>query len=460
MDRQPMVTVVLPCYNHEAFVRESIESVLDQTYENIDLVILENGSTDGSAEIIREYEDRARVIYFEENDINEGRKAFRKATQGEYFAIMTSDDLWEREKIQRQIDFLADHPEYDACFTWADLFDQETGKSVEDVTEAFRAENRSRGEWIRYFWTVGNCLCCPSVVMKSEVYFKIWERDVSHWQHYDFVGWLRMLYFGYSFYVMPEVLVHMRKHSASITYGEQNGAGKRMRNERQSIKIEMLESLTDEQFAEAFRPNFYYGKAASHIEFLCEKILLLLKEGVNNQDIQPLALDFFYRHYQEPGVQEALKETYGFPREYFNRVCSQMGVMDISYKSYQKGAEDAKREFLSEGCSVKFDKVFRQMAGPFIQNISQYMDMIRESGMAEFQAQDELMKGILEFLRLVERSRNALPLFFRSFPEKEWRDFRNLCRKGRDVQAVDLLTELIRIKSYFECILALQEEDE
>lgn len=64
MKRNPMVTISLPCYNHEKYVRESIESVLAQIYQDYELVIIENGSTDHSKDIIEEYEDRATVIFF------------------------------------------------------------------------------------------------------------------------------------------------------------------------------------------------------------------------------------------------------------------------------------------------------------------------------------------------------------------------------------------------------------
>ena len=70
MDKQPLVSVIMPCYNHEKYVAQTIESVLNQTYKNIEFIVVDNGSTDGSFHVIQQYRDRIDKIYqLKENDL-------------------------------------------------------------------------------------------------------------------------------------------------------------------------------------------------------------------------------------------------------------------------------------------------------------------------------------------------------------------------------------------------------
>lgn len=442
MEKRPMVTVVLPCYNHEKFVRQSIESVLNQTYKNIELVILDNGSTDGSREIIREYEQKAVIVYFDQNDINEGRKAFRKATRGDYLAIMTSDDLWEPEKIEKQVDFLENYQEYDACFTWTDYFNESMTAVEQSMTDIFRVENQSVGEWIFRFWKNGNCLCCPSAFMRVEAYFEIWEQDVSYWQHYDFVAWIRFLLAGRKFFVMPEVLVHMRMHVTAISFSEK--AGNRALDEMNSIRIEMLENISDDLFIEAFSKQFVRLNAQSHEELVCEKILLLFREGQNLVAMQPLVLDFFYKHYAEPNVQETLTGVYKKDRQYFNQLCSDFGVNAIVELERNRGVR-IKQQIKQRRLILK---------GKIDSFIADFVEIKQE----KLSYKDPVIKELYTFFREIEEIRQQSPGFSTVFDEKQWRYMRNICRKGEEIDVGELLIYLYRLKTYFDCLDGLEIE--
>jgi glycosyltransferase involved in cell wall biosynthesis len=111
---QPMfVSVIIPVYNGADCLAEAIESVLNQTYQNFEIIIVDDGSTDTSRHIVREFFD-SRIIYIE-NEVNRGADAARniaiKASKGEILFFLDQDDIFHPEKLMRHVDYLSKHPE-------------------------------------------------------------------------------------------------------------------------------------------------------------------------------------------------------------------------------------------------------------------------------------------------------------------------------------------------------------
>lgn len=109
---QPLVSVILPCYNHEKFVEKSIQSVIEQTYKNIELIIIDDGSTDKSVEIIKDLmlscSNRFASVelrYRENRGLSNTLNEALEWCSGDYISILASDDFYHKEKISKQIDF-------------------------------------------------------------------------------------------------------------------------------------------------------------------------------------------------------------------------------------------------------------------------------------------------------------------------------------------------------------------
>ena len=122
----PKVSVILSSYNHAPYVAEAIESVLHQTFRDFELLIFDDGSTDGSADIIRTFRDeRIKTFLYEKNrgPLEIAREA-ASAVQGKYLAVHHSDDAWESKKLEKQVHFLDMHPEHVACFTLVQFMDE------------------------------------------------------------------------------------------------------------------------------------------------------------------------------------------------------------------------------------------------------------------------------------------------------------------------------------------------
>lgn len=102
---KPVISVVLPTYNRENVISRAVESVLCQTYENIELIIVDDGSSDNTKEIIENYKDKIKYIKQDNAGASSARNNGIRQSQGEYIAFLDSDDQWNCNKLQLQYEF-------------------------------------------------------------------------------------------------------------------------------------------------------------------------------------------------------------------------------------------------------------------------------------------------------------------------------------------------------------------
>ena len=167
------VTVLLTSYNHDKYIGESIESILNQTYKDYELYIVDDCSSDDSWKVIKSYKD-PRIIAIRHKK-NIGRcmtKELIKKIKGDYIAIAHCDDKWEKNKLKEQVAYMEKNKNVAACFTHVKLIDED-GNRIENKNEEvyvdFNIKNRNRCEWLNYFFTNGNKFCHPSVLLRKQV---------------------------------------------------------------------------------------------------------------------------------------------------------------------------------------------------------------------------------------------------------------------------------------------------
>ena len=213
---KPKVSVILSSYNHAAYISAAVESVLNQTFTDFELLIYDDGSIDDSREIIKTFDDpRIKTFLYEEN--RGPRLAAQEcfaAAQGEYIAIHHSDDTWTLDKLEKQVAFLDGHKEYAACFTLADFIDEDGNLQTLDEGDfyatIFDKPNRSRAEWLNYFFYNANCLCHPSLLIRRDAYSKYNLYDIQGlWQLPDYAMWINLCFHA-NFYILHEKLVQFR----------------------------------------------------------------------------------------------------------------------------------------------------------------------------------------------------------------------------------------------------------
>ena len=113
----PLVTVIIPCFNSDAHIKETVDSVLSQTYGNVELIVVDDGSTDRTASIVGEYGPKARLIRQQNRGVCSARNNGLNAATGEFVCFMDHDDYWYPEKLARQIRAFSEHPEAGAVYT-------------------------------------------------------------------------------------------------------------------------------------------------------------------------------------------------------------------------------------------------------------------------------------------------------------------------------------------------------
>src|SRR5262249_23770783 len=134
MTDSPKVTAVIPVYNREKYVRDAIDSILAQTFTDFELLVIDDGSTDKSRDVVCSYRDpRVRLVC---NETNEGIPKTRNKgihlARGEYLAFLDSDDWACPERFAKQVEFLDRHPEYAVVSAWIEWAD-EAGRSLKRV---------------------------------------------------------------------------------------------------------------------------------------------------------------------------------------------------------------------------------------------------------------------------------------------------------------------------------------
>lgn len=120
----PKISVLIPVYNGAAYLRPSIESILNQTFTDFELLLLDDASTDNSAEIIKSYTD-SRIKFFQSEKnlgISAARNKLMDLAQGEYLAVMDHDDLSAPTRLAEQFEFMERNPEVAMLGTWGQLF--------------------------------------------------------------------------------------------------------------------------------------------------------------------------------------------------------------------------------------------------------------------------------------------------------------------------------------------------
>jgi glycosyltransferase involved in cell wall biosynthesis len=256
MTDKTLVSVLIPSYNHEAYIEAAIRSVLDQTHRNIQVVIVDDASSDGSSDVVRSIKDDR--IEFRQLSENVGAclamNIGLSMCIGEFVAVCNSDDIWIPTKLEQQLKQFQASPTIGAVFSdveWIDDFGRPLAEANVPAFEAvFRQPNRSRFSWIRDLIEGGNCLCHPSVLIRREVYDNVGAYNNYYRQLPDLDMWLRLLQ-CYDILVMPDKLVKFRIHLNNTSRPTQTTSNRSI-NEHRLILVDLMKNIGAENFYSAF----------------------------------------------------------------------------------------------------------------------------------------------------------------------------------------------------------------
>lgn len=132
--KNPKVSVLMPAYNVEQYIAEAIESILNQTFTDFEFIIINDGSTDNTAKIVKQYAAQDKRIKFVNNKKNQGLITVLNQgldlCSGEYIARFDSDDISHPTRFEKQVTYMDAHPECGVCSTWSKTFGETHGSSV------------------------------------------------------------------------------------------------------------------------------------------------------------------------------------------------------------------------------------------------------------------------------------------------------------------------------------------
>jgi hypothetical protein len=207
----PKVTVLMPVYNGQRYLPEAMESILGQTFTDFEFLILNDGSTDSSREIICSFDDSR--VRFVDNPTNMGlAKSLNsglKISEGELIARQDADDISLPNRLERQVAYFNDHPDLGLLGTWAEAI-EERGRVLWKICPPAAP---SLLKWRMLF---KNNIIHTSVMFNKEKVIKLggYNSNIAFAQDYDL--WTRIM-MRYEIAQLPEVLIHLRDHSDHIT---------------------------------------------------------------------------------------------------------------------------------------------------------------------------------------------------------------------------------------------------
>lgn len=224
---QPLISCIVPAFNSARYIREALNSVLGQTYQRIEVIVVDDGSTDDTAAIVDEY--RSSVRYVWQNNCGPAATRNRGVDEatGTFVAFLDADDLWHPTKLARQLEAFAAQPALDLCITHVQMF-----WSDELSTEALYYQAQPRAQAIPGYATT--TLLARRAAWAAWGHFNtaLWFADATDW-------FIQAVEQGAKLELLPEVLVYHRMHSANLT---------RRRNEASSDEfLKVVKARLDRQ---------------------------------------------------------------------------------------------------------------------------------------------------------------------------------------------------------------------
>jgi len=184
MDK-PLVSVIIPSFNRAWTLKDAVDSVLLQDYSNIEIIVIDDGSTDNTPELLKEYQNKIIVLRQENSGVSAARNFGIKKSRGEFIALLDSDDAWEQKKISCQVDFFMQNPDAMICQTeeiWI-----RNGKRVNPKIK------HKKPSGMIFEPSLNLCLVSPSAVMMKRELFDLkgyFNEEFIVCEDYDL--WLRI----------------------------------------------------------------------------------------------------------------------------------------------------------------------------------------------------------------------------------------------------------------------------
>ena len=199
----PLVSIVIPVYNCERYLAEAIESVLAQTYQPIEIIVIDDGSTDKSARVAKKFSPPVKYCYQPNSGLGAARNCGIRLAKGDYVAFLDADDIWTENKLTLQTAVFQNDPEKDMVFGHVKQF---ISPELDDnqKNKIYCPDDKMPG------YIAGSML----IKRKSLIHTGTFE---THWQIGEFVHWyIKAKEQGMKGFMLPEIVLKRRLHTDNM----------------------------------------------------------------------------------------------------------------------------------------------------------------------------------------------------------------------------------------------------
>jgi glycosyltransferase involved in cell wall biosynthesis len=206
--KSALISCIVPVFNGERYLGETLDSILAQTYRPLEIIVVDDGSTDGTAAVAARYDQRIHYLRQPNAGEAKARHSGLSAARGEFIAFLDADDLWHPDKLTRQIFRLSERPDIDLCFTCFQNF------WVPELADEERRYHRQPLSQAQSAWSISTFLSHRSAFSKFGTFI-----DDDSWPAggTSMLWYLRAAERGAVIEVLPEVLMYRRFHSANLS---------------------------------------------------------------------------------------------------------------------------------------------------------------------------------------------------------------------------------------------------
>jgi len=239
------VSVIIPTYNYGKYICDAVDSILKQTYNDYEIIVVDDGSTDNTGEILKKYDDKLSYYYIENQGPAAARNLGIKKAKGKYISFLDSDDAFEPEKLEIQVDIL--EKQRNVGLIYSDFL--YVNNTLASVYYNFKCKKLySHTEALQYLWH-NNYINTSTVMTVKDYLFEAGLYNESYRYAEDYDLWLR-LGKHYEFYCIHKPLVKTRSH-----------------NKNHCKKIDSLEKINCTKLVRENIKEYYKEKGKYHLSF-------------------------------------------------------------------------------------------------------------------------------------------------------------------------------------------------
>ena len=209
--KEYLVSVIIPVFNGDRFLNQAIESVLNQTYKNFEIIVIDDGSNDNSADIAKSY-DNVIYKYQEHGGVSSARNNALSRVKGDFIAFLDADDFYPKDKLEIQVNHLKDNENTDCCIGHVYNFIEPGYYISTKIFDHFANKEK---------------IALPSLVAKKHVFDQVGNFNINYIASEDFEWYTRAKELKIQIDILPDLLLNRRIHDTNLSITQKKGTHER-----------------------------------------------------------------------------------------------------------------------------------------------------------------------------------------------------------------------------------------